>query len=114
LVSGALQDNGRATIVGMPTYGKGSVQIWASLLHGGGIRITISRWYTPNGDSVTDVGIIPDIEVPYEPLEVSGDEDNQLTAAIQILQGTYQPPTDLEDAELNPDATDTGDSDSGQ
>lgn len=116
LVAGALRDNERATIVGMPTFGKGSVQIWAHLLHGGGIRITISRWYTPNGDSVTDVGIIPDIEVPYEPFEISGDEDNQLTAAIQVLQGTYEPPadTDLEGAELDPDASDTGDSNSGE
>ncbi len=91
LIAGALQDNGRATIVGMPTFGKGSVQTWRQLSNGGGIRITISRWYTPNGNSVSDVGIVPDVEVPYSPVEVSGDEDNQLTAAIQVLQGTYDP-----------------------
>lgn len=91
LIAGALQDHHRATIVGMPTFGKGSVQTWRQLSNGGGLRITISRWYTPNGNSVSDVGIIPDIEVPYVVQEVSGDEDNQLTAAIQVLNGTYEP-----------------------
>jgi carboxyl-terminal processing protease len=91
LIAGALQDNGRATIVGMPTFGKGSVQTWRQLSNGGGIRITISRWYTPNGNSVSDVGITPDVEVPYSPIEVSGDDDNQLSAAVQVLQGTYEP-----------------------
>jgi carboxyl-terminal processing protease len=91
LIAGALQDHERATIVGMPTFGKGSVQTWRTLSNGGGIRITISRWYTPDGHSVSDVGITPDIEVPYSPEEVSGDEDNQLTAAIQVLNGSYDP-----------------------
>jgi carboxyl-terminal processing protease len=91
LVSGALQDQGRATIVGMTTFGKGSVQTWHELSNGGGIRITISRWYTPNGRSVSEVGIEPDIVVPYETEEISGLADNQLEAALQVLNGTYQP-----------------------
>jgi carboxyl-terminal processing protease len=90
LVAGAFQDHERALIVGMPTFGKGSVQIWPTLINGGGLRITISRWYTPDGNSVDDSGIIPDIEVPYEPEEISGDPDNQRTVAIQILLGTYE------------------------
>ncbi|MBI5959983.1 MAG: S41 family peptidase [Chloroflexi bacterium] len=91
LVSGALQDHERATIVGMPTFGKGSVQTWHQLSNGGGIRITISRWYTPSGRSVSEVGIEPDVLVPYEPKEISGLDDNQLEAALQVLNGTYQP-----------------------
>ena len=91
LVAGALQDNERATVVGMPTFGKGSVQTWRQLSNGGGIRITISRWYTPNGNSVSDVGITPDVQVPYVAEEVSGDEDNQLTAALKVFDGTYEP-----------------------
>ncbi|MBN1563952.1 MAG: S41 family peptidase [Anaerolineae bacterium] len=90
LVSGAFQDNERAIIVGMPTFGKGSVQIWPTLVNGGGLRITISRWFTPNGNSVEPGGIIPDVEVDYSPEEISGDPDNQLTAAVQILLGTYE------------------------
>jgi carboxyl-terminal processing protease len=75
----------------MPTFGKGSVQTWHQLSNGGGIRITISRWYTPDGHSVSEVGIKPDVEVPYIPKDQSGDDDNQLTAAIQVLNGTYEP-----------------------
>jgi len=91
LIAGALQDHGRATIVGMPTFGKGSVQTWLTLSNGGGVRITIARWYTPDGHSVSDVGIKPDIEVPYKPQALRVNEDNQLTAAIQVLNGTYDP-----------------------
>jgi carboxyl-terminal processing protease len=98
LISGALQDHHRATIVGMPTFGKGSVQTWRALSNGGGIRITISRWYTPDGHSVSDVGITPDVEVPYVPENISGDPDNQITAAVAVLHGTYQPTIYEQDA----------------
>ncbi len=91
LIAGALQDHHRAKIVGMPTFGKGSVQTWRTLSNGGGIRITISRWYTPDGHSVSDVGITPDVEVPYVAEDVSGDPDNQLSAAVAVLHGNYQP-----------------------
>jgi carboxyl-terminal processing protease len=86
LISGALQDLGRATIVGMPTFGKGSVQTWHTLSNGGGIRITISRWYTPEGRSVSEVGIEPDILIPFNVNALSG-QDTQLQAAIQLLNG---------------------------
>lgn len=84
LIAGALQDRGRAVVVGMPTFGKGSVQVWRELSNGGGVRITISRWYTPNGRSVSDVGIEPDLEVAFDPIGGRG-EDNQLQAAIDLL-----------------------------
>jgi carboxyl-terminal processing protease len=87
LISGALQDRGRATIVGMPTFGKGSVQTWRELSNGGGVRITISRWYTPNGRSVSDHGIDPDVVVPFQADKLNPDADNQLDAAIRILNG---------------------------
>jgi carboxyl-terminal processing protease len=90
LIAGALQDRGRATIVGMPTFGKGSVQTWRDLSNGGGIRITISRWYTPDGHSVSEVGIKPDIEVPVTMEDIESGEDPQLAAAISILDGTYE------------------------
>jgi carboxyl-terminal processing protease len=88
LIAGALQDRGRATVVGMPTFGKGSVQTWRELSNGGGVRITISRWYTPDGRSVSAAGIDPDIVVPFE-VDSPDDEDPQLQTALSVLKGTY-------------------------
>jgi carboxyl-terminal processing protease len=82
----------------MTTFGKGSVQTWRELSNGGGIRITISRWYTPNGRSVSDVGIEPDIEVPY--VESETGEDNQLSAAIRFLNGGDPLDTAAEGADI--------------
>ncbi len=90
LVAGALQDYNRATIIGTRTFGKGSVQTWRELSNGGGIRITISRWFTPNGHSVEPDGIEPDFVVEYEP-PAEGEvydraNDNQIQAAVEELR----------------------------
>jgi carboxyl-terminal processing protease len=58
-----LQDSKRAVIIGTPTFGKGSVQTVFPLEGGGGVRLTTAKYYTPNGRSIQNVGIIPDIEV---------------------------------------------------
>ena len=64
IVSGALQDHKRATIVGMTSFGKGSVQTIIPLGEGGGaLRLTTARYYTPSGHSIQAQGIIPDIAV---------------------------------------------------
>jgi carboxyl-terminal processing protease len=64
IVSGALQDHKRATIVGMTSFGKGSVQTIIPLGEGGGaLRLTTARYYTPSGHSIQAQGIIPDIQV---------------------------------------------------
>lgn len=85
LIAGALQDHDRAIIIGMQTFGKGSVQTWRELSNGGGVRITISRWYTPNGTSVSEVGITPNYVIPYIPVEDDLEADNQLDAAITFF-----------------------------
>jgi len=58
--------------------------VWRELSNGGGVRITISRWYTPDGHSVSDVGITPDVEVAFDPTR-GLENDNQLQAAIDVL-----------------------------
>jgi carboxyl-terminal processing protease len=63
LVAGALQDNGRATIVGAPTFGKGSVQTIFDLPGGAGMRLTTMRYYTPSGRAIQAKGIVPDVRV---------------------------------------------------
>ncbi|MFO7323352.1 MAG: S41 family peptidase [Chloroflexota bacterium] len=85
LVAGALQDNGRATIVGEPTFGKGTVQTWQQLVNGGGIRLTIARWLTPARNWIHSNGIIPDIVVEWNPTTLDEDDDPQLQAAVAHL-----------------------------
>lgn len=85
LVAGALQDSGRATIVGVTTFGKGTVQTWQSLVNGGGIRLTIARWLTPNGNWIHEQGITPDIIVEWPVENRDENNDPQLNAAIEIL-----------------------------
>ena len=75
IVAGALQDHKRALILGTTSFGKGSVQTVESLRDGYGLKLTIARYYTPNGRSIQAKGIEPDIVVPYKPLE-EPDDDN--------------------------------------
>ncbi len=63
IVAGALQDHKRAIIVGKTTFGKGSVQTVIDLENKSGLKLTVARYYTPNGRSIQSKGIVPDIEV---------------------------------------------------
>jgi len=86
IVAGALQDTGRATILGEPTFGKNTVQIWNDLPNGGGLRITTDRWFTPDHNSAAPNGIAPDVEVA-SPEDPTGDDDPQLDRAVELLSG---------------------------
>ena len=88
IVAGALKDHKRAIILGESTYGKGSVQSIIPLSDGGGIRITVSKYYLPSGDSISEVGVEPDIlvEEKGENFEVNSSSDNQLNYAVKLLQ----------------------------
>jgi carboxyl-terminal processing protease len=66
IVAGALQDHGRAIIIGTVTFGKGSVQTIIPMPNGAGIRLTTARYYTPSGDSIQETGITPDVIVPFQ------------------------------------------------
>jgi carboxyl-terminal processing protease len=84
IVSAALQERGRATIIGQHTYGKNTVQLWDPLNNGGGVRITISRWFTPDHNSVAPDGVQPDVVVEV-PDGTPPDRDLYLERAIQYI-----------------------------
>ena len=88
IVSGALKDHKRAIILGESSYGKGSVQSIIPLKNGGGIRLTISKYYLPSGKSISEVGVIPDIfvEETGDNFKINSKTDNQLDYAISLLK----------------------------
>jgi len=117
ILSGALQDHKRATVLGLPTYGKGSVQTFYDLADGSGLKLTTARYFTPSGRSVEGTGITPDVmvdafeaevvtagEVPADPAQADGTtagaapgndarireelaQDHQFQAAYQTARG---------------------------
>jgi carboxyl-terminal processing protease len=91
VLTGALQDHGRTVAIGTSTFGKGSVNLLRPLSNGGGVYLTIGRWFTPNGRVIEEVGIEPDVVVEYE-ISASGAnpqteefDDPQIEAAIKQL-----------------------------
>lgn len=76
IVAGALQDHGRCVVLGTTSFGKGSVQTVEPLRDGSGLKLTIARYYTPNGKAIQATGIIPDIVV--EQRDLSTEEDSAL------------------------------------
>jgi carboxyl-terminal processing protease len=91
LVAGALQDRGRALVVGTVSFGKGSIQQWSNLDNGGGMRITTAEFLKPSGGRINKIGIIPDFYVPWtEDTQLANpDYDPQLQEAIWVLQNSF-------------------------
>jgi carboxyl-terminal processing protease len=87
IVAGAIQDHGRGVLVGITSYGKGSVQNWHELQgDNGAIRVTVARWYTPNGRSIHDLGIAPDVAAEASEEDHAAGRDPQLEEAVRQLQ----------------------------
>lgn len=106
ILAAALHDHGRAKLVGVPTYGKGTVQTFYDLDDGSGLKLTTARYYTPNGNSLESNGIVPDVRVePFTPEEIvagsgkgggastgndatitASSDDPQLATAVQLAR----------------------------
>ena len=89
IVAGALKDYKRAILIGENSYGKGSVQSIIPLKNKGAIRLTISKYYLPSGESISEVGVTPDIEIEEssDGFVINTDTDNQLNFALKLLNG---------------------------
>ena len=86
IVAGAIQDHQRGYIIGENSFGKGTVQEVVSLIGGSSLRVTIAKWFTPNGNNITETGIIPDMIVERTIEDFEANEDPQMEAAVEYLQ----------------------------
>jgi carboxyl-terminal processing protease len=86
IVAGAIQDYERGKLVGVTSYGKGSVQNWVPLSENqGAVRVTIAKWLTPDERTIQDEGLKPDVEVEITEEDYEADLDPQLDTAIEVL-----------------------------
>lgn len=85
IIAGALQDYGLATLVGKPTFGKGSVQDYKTFDDGSSLKLTIAKWLTPELRNIDEVGIPPDLEVERALEDIDADRDPQLDEAKNII-----------------------------
>ena len=87
ILAGALREHDVATIIGTDSFGKGSVQELVQLPDGASLKVTVARWLTPNGISISHEGLKPDIKITRTPEQRLNKEDPQQEAAIKFLQG---------------------------
>ncbi len=85
ILAGALQEHGVAELVGTKTFGKGSVQELIKLTPETSLKVTIARWLTPNGRSISEKGLDPDVEVKVTPEDIKARKDPQLAKAVELL-----------------------------
>ena len=86
ITAGALRDNEVATLIGVKSYGKGSVQQVVPLKSGGTLKVTVARWYTPADKNIDKEGISPDTEVKRTIDDIKASKDPQMDAAIAKLK----------------------------
>ncbi|MCW8925088.1 MAG: S41 family peptidase [Xanthomonadales bacterium] len=102
VLAGALQDHGRALIVGKKTFGKGSVQSVLNLRNGSGMRLTTSRYYTPSGRSIQAEGIQPDIEIPSVQAIEAQDSPRRKADLDRHLDGESNPDSEAFESAVSP------------
>ncbi len=105
IVAGALQDDGKAKLVGEKSFGKGSVQDYSEFADGSALKLTVALWYTPKDHNINHDGIKPDVEVKYTPADFDAGNDPQYNKAVEMLTGVapaVNPPAQA--ADTNKDA----------
>lgn len=86
ILAGALKEHGIATLVGEKTFGKGSVQELIDITDDTSLKVTIAKWLTPNGTSISKAGLEPDVKVPYTLKDYEANKDPQMDKAVEILK----------------------------
>ncbi len=95
IVAGALQDTGKARLLGMKTFGKGSVQEYEPLSDGSAVKITVAEWVTPRGRTIQSVGLEPDVSVDRTAEDYEAKRDPQLDRALELLTNPSSATTSL-------------------
>ncbi|KKQ88189.1 MAG: Carboxy-terminal-processing protease [Parcubacteria group bacterium GW2011_GWF2_38_8] len=85
ILAGAMQDYKRASLVGEKSYGKGSVQEVLNITQDTVLKITVAKWLTPNGNSISEKGLTPDYEMPFTKKDIDNGIDPQLNKAVELL-----------------------------
>jgi len=86
ILAGALKDHKQIKLIGEKSFGKGSVQQVLSLQDGSSIKITIAKWLTPNGTSISEVGLTPDVKIEITEKDIEDKKDPQLQKALEIVK----------------------------
>ncbi|MFA6355175.1 MAG: S41 family peptidase [Candidatus Paceibacterota bacterium] len=86
ILAGALKEHGIAMLVGEKTFGKGSVQELVDITDETSLKVTVAKWLTPNGTSISQVGIEPNIKVPFTLKDLEAGKDPQMDKAVEILK----------------------------
>jgi len=92
ILAGALQDNGRAMLVGEKTFGKGLIQSLFDLSDGSGLAVTVAKYETPNHKDINKQGIIPDVVVKQDPIlpnQITTEADKQYQAAVELITSQF-------------------------
>lgn len=105
LLAAALQENGRAQVVGTRSFGKGTVNHAVELSNGGAVYVSIARWLTPDGHQIEGRGVIPDVEIALTLEDIEAQRDVAIFRAINLLRGEPLPPAP--ESTATPEATDT-------
>ena len=87
IFAGAMRDDRQVKLIGKKSFGKGSVQELQDLAGGSTIKVTIARWLTPNGTTIHEKGLEPDVKVDYTEDDLKAKKDPQLDKAIEIIKG---------------------------
>ncbi len=85
-MAGTLRDNRNIQLIGEKSFGKGSVQEVLQLRDGSMLKITIAKWLTPNGNSISEVGLTPDIKVELTDKDFENKKDPQLNKALEVIK----------------------------